>query len=93
MASDRPVDTNCGGCLGLGAHRRWCPAEVGWQASNYGRWSEICENIADSVGANDVKISNTLYNVSLMLREHALSYKSSFLQLREGEQDEAASSG
>ena len=34
----------CGGCDGLGAHRRWCPKVVGAYASSE---REIDEEIAD----------------------------------------------
>lgn len=62
---------DCGGCRGLGAHVRWCPAVVGLSASVRGRQAEGAESLADSVGSNNVIASNLLYQASALLRADA----------------------
>lgn len=62
---------NCGGCAGLGAHRRWCPASVGPTAAMLGKWSEQAESLGDSVGPNEMGASNNLWRAASLLREAA----------------------
>jgi hypothetical protein len=62
---------DCGGCVGLGAHKRWCPAVVGRHASIMGRWSEQADQLADSVGANCADAANHLYAAAALLRKAA----------------------
>ena len=64
-------ENTCGGCAGLGAHRRWCPAVVGQIASALGRWSEQAEALGDQVGANCPEAANHLYRASSLLRSRA----------------------
>lgn len=63
---------DCGGCAGLGAHKRWCPWVVGRHASIMGRWSEAADSLADSVGSNHTGAANHLYAAAALLREGAL---------------------
>lgn len=61
----------CGGCEGKGAHRRWCAASVGHSASVFGGYAEAAENLADSVGSNEMGAANHLYAASALLRSLA----------------------
>lgn len=70
--------TECGGCQGLGSHKRWCKESVGLAASLYGSWSEQIESIADSVGSNNIAVSNHLYIAASMLREQAMQRRDEF---------------
>lgn len=65
----------CGGCLGLGAHIRWCPRIVGLSASIRGQQSEQANSLADSVGSNNPGAANLLYSASAVLLEDALELK------------------
>jgi hypothetical protein len=61
----------CGGCQGLGSHRRWCRVAVGSRASLLGRAAEQAESLGDTVGANYPQAANALYGASGALREAA----------------------
>lgn len=61
----------CGGCRGLGRHRRWCPVIVGRLAAIYGPESEAIEALGDQVGSNDPSVANALYHASSRLRAYA----------------------
>ena len=65
--AQRDHDPDCGGCQGLGSHRRWCPAVVGYRAHRLGKQSEQAENLADSVGANHPGAANALYHAAGLL--------------------------
>lgn len=39
----------CGGCAGLGSHRRWCPAVVGAHAARIGQIAEALEDLGDTL--------------------------------------------
>jgi hypothetical protein len=59
----------CGGCKGLGAHRRHCP-----HSPEYNRWRELAdeaEDIGDRIGPNDHGLANTAYALSSSLRKMA----------------------
>jgi len=64
-------DTTCGGCRGIGSHRRWCVEAVGPVASMRGRQAQAAEDLADAVGSNNVHAANLLYSASGLLREQA----------------------
>lgn len=64
---------DCGGCAGLGAHRRWCRAKVGLNASVYGPMGERLNEMADQVGANNAGLASALYALSAEMREWAKS--------------------
>lgn len=66
----RPVG-ECGGCLGLGAHRRWCPEVIGRQASFLGRLAEDAEDLGDQIGPNVMGAANHCYEASGLLRKAA----------------------
>ena len=74
----------CGGCLGLGAHIRWCPRIVGHIAAIRGHQSEQAEALADSVGANNPEAANLLYVASAMLLSNANELKQQFQQRTPG---------
>lgn len=69
--------SSCGGCQGLGSHRRWCQRAVGVIASRYGEAAEACERFGDMVGPNDMGLANALWAASSRLREHAVRHKES----------------
>lgn len=69
--SKPPGATSCGGCAGLGSHRRWCRTQVGLGASIYGPMSERLGNMADQVGANNPGLANGLYALSSEMRDWA----------------------
>lgn len=55
-----PTTSLCGGCRRQGAHNRWCETQVGRPAQMFGRWSEQCEQLANSIGSNDMGAANRL---------------------------------
>ncbi len=56
-----PTTSLCGGCRGQGAHNRWCETQVGRSAQMFGRWSELCQELADSIGSHNMGAANRLY--------------------------------
>lgn len=68
----------CGGCEGIGAHWRWCPAVVGESASRWGQRAQEAENLADTVGANEPGAANHLYAAAGLLRALAEKRKAEF---------------
>lgn len=66
-----PAQTLCGGCAGMGAHKRWCPVVVGAEASRRGKWSEQIESLGDTVGSNNPIAANHLYRAAGLLLEDA----------------------
>lgn len=62
---------DCGGCRDLGAHRRWCPEQVGPRAARLGDAAERAESLADQIGALDPAAANDCYRASGRLRERA----------------------
>lgn len=63
----------CGGCQGQGAHRRWCRQVVGLGASVYGPMSEQLESMGDTVGPNNMELSNRLWALSADMKTWAKS--------------------
>lgn len=63
--------SSCGGCRGLGSHRRWCSAVVGGAANRMGHQAEQAENLADQVGSNHPGAANALYRAAGLLRTEA----------------------
>ena len=61
----------CGGCEGLGSHRRWCREVVGYVAGRLGPLSEGIEEAGDLVGANNAGLANLLYAAAGELRAFA----------------------
>lgn len=56
---DRLHAVNCGGCEGLGSHRKFCP-----QHPDYHPWlrlAAMAEDIGDQIGANEPTIANSAY--------------------------------
>ena len=62
---------DCGGCAGLGSHRRWCPYAVGETAAYFGQLSERADSIADAIGPNDMGAANMAWQVAAILRKRA----------------------
>lgn len=62
---------DCGGCAGLGAHRRWCPRAVGEHAAYWGQLSVKAEALGDSIGPNDMEASSMAWHIGAMLRKRA----------------------
>ena len=65
----------CGGCEGLGAHRRWCPVDVGERAAYFGQLSEQAEALGDRIGPNDMGAANTAWQLASHLRTVAEAEK------------------
>jgi hypothetical protein len=65
------VSEDCGGCAGLGSHRRWCIAVVGMFAAWFGAMAEQAEHMADQVGANEPGAANHLYIAAGLIRKRA----------------------
>jgi hypothetical protein len=62
---------DCGGCAGLGSHRRWCPYAVGETAAYFGQLSERADSLGDSIGPNDMGAANMVWQVAAILRRRA----------------------
>jgi hypothetical protein len=61
--------TDCGGCQGLGSHRRHCK-----QNPDYSRereWADQAEDLGDMVGPNCMGAANALYRAAGLLRDQA----------------------
>lgn len=59
----------CGGCAGLGSHRRHCP-----HSPTYNRWLELAdraEDLGDQIGSNDTQAANHAYAIAGHLRRKA----------------------
>lgn len=76
------LDYDCGGCAGIGSHKRWCKAEHGHAAHRLGRQSAKAEALADEVGSNHPEAANALYRAAGLLTEKARA-KSSAHRARE----------
>jgi len=61
----------CGGCTGMGAHKRWCEKVVGWHARRLGIQSERAEALADEIGASVPSAANACYWAASRLSEEA----------------------
>jgi hypothetical protein len=58
--------SGCGGCEGMGAHRRHCPRNP-----NYTHWLPMqaaAEDLGDRVGSNNTGLANTFYAAASELR-------------------------
>lgn len=76
MSERRPMYwRECGGCEGKGAHRRWCPVEVGERAAYFGQLSEQAENLGDRIGPNDMGAANRAWALAGELRRRALEVR------------------
>jgi hypothetical protein len=65
------ANVDCGGCLGMGSHKRWCVAVVGPHAAYLGRLSEQAESLGDSIGPNEMGAANHVWAASALLRAAA----------------------
>lgn len=72
MASSELRADECGGCAGMGSHKRWCEAVVGRHAHMLGKWSERAESLGDSVGPNEMGAANHLWAAAGLLRVAAV---------------------
>lgn len=70
MAGELRAD-ECGGCAGMGSHKRWCEAAVGRHAAMLGRWSQRADSLGDDVGPNEMGASNHLWAAAALLAEAA----------------------
>lgn len=43
------LEDRCGGCAGLGKHRRWCPAVVGARAARIGQMADDLDDLGDTL--------------------------------------------
>lgn len=63
------VVRGCGGCEGIGSHRRHCPRNP-----NYDRrleWADAAEQLGDRIGPNNYAAANYCYAAAGLLREEA----------------------
>ena len=70
---------DCGGCAGLGAHRRWCPYVVGEQAAYFGQLAEKAEDLGDAIGPNDMGAANLAWQCAGQLRARAIAARDEHL--------------
>lgn len=56
---------SCGGCAGLGAHTRWCPAVVGARAHRLGTTAALLEDCGDIV--SDAALANRCWDLAALL--------------------------
>ncbi len=70
----------CGGCLGLGSHRRWCPASVGPRAAMLGGAADRLAAAGDLIGASDTVTANRCYSLAGRLRTMAVAASTPQLQ-------------
>lgn len=70
---------HCGGCQGLGNHKRWCEAVHGPMAAQRGRWAYQLGNLADEIGGNEPGLANILYreasNMTHMAENLSIAFK------------------
>lgn len=72
------VATDCGGCQGLGSHKRWCRQVVGLGASVYGPMAAQLNTMGDRVGPNNMGLSNRLWALSADVESWAKSLAEEF---------------
>lgn len=70
--------SDCGGCSGLGSHRRWCSAVVGLAASQWGKMSEEADSLGDRIGGNAPHVANMAYTLASELLLRATEAKARF---------------
>lgn len=58
----------CGGCRGLGAHRRWCPTVVGTTAARVGQLGDDLDDLGDILPP---ALANAAWALAAQLRDHA----------------------
>jgi hypothetical protein len=59
--------TECGGCRGIGSHRRFCPHHP-----DYHPWKQLAqmaEDIGDRIGSNDTGLANRAYALSGAIKD------------------------
>lgn len=61
----------CGGCQGIGRHKRWCEAVVGRSAAFLGGLSERADSLGDTVGGNVPVAANHLWIAAKLLSTEA----------------------
>jgi len=61
----------CGGCEGLGSHRRWCRAVVGTMAASVGPYGDTLGSLGDLIGANNPGLANQAYALAAEVRAWA----------------------
>lgn len=57
---------DCGGCRGMGSHRRYCPRNP-----NYHPWRRLADravDIGDQIGGNDPGVANQAYALAARIR-------------------------
>lgn len=57
----------CGGCQGLGSHRRHCPRNPNYDIRLM--WADRAEDIGDSIGPNNMGAANHCYTAAGLLRQ------------------------
>jgi hypothetical protein len=60
-------DDGCGGCRGVGAHRRHCPRHPDYHP--WRRLADMAESIGDTIGGNDTGIANRAYSLAGAIRD------------------------
>lgn len=57
---------DCGGCQGLGSHRRHCPQNPTFDRRRL--WADQAEDVADKIGPNHHEAANLCYAAAGLLR-------------------------
>lgn len=61
------VGDQCGGCAGLGSHRRLCPRHPDYHP--WLRLAVMAEDIGDTIGGNDPGLANQAYSLASRIQE------------------------
>lgn len=56
----------CGGCQGIGSHRRLCPRHPDYHP--WKRLADMAETIGDTTGSNEPGIANAAYSLAAQIR-------------------------
>ena len=56
----------CGGCKGIGSHRRHCRKNPDYSRER--EWADEAENLGDQIGPNNMAAANACYRAAGLLR-------------------------
>lgn len=72
----------CGGCRGLGSHRRLCPRNPDYHP--WKRLAQMANDIGDSIGSNDPGLANRAYQLGALITAGMADHPYRPVRLREG---------
>ena len=58
--------SDCGGCEGIGSHRKHCRKNPDYSRER--EWADSCETLGDIIGPNNVFAANACYRAAGHLR-------------------------